>query len=136
MFVAVNVKNAFKSCVARSLLVGTVIPFINVISSPRSKPSVEGSSAITAPNINGCNLHPNTYNPGSSNFTIPPPAYAVTWSKGIFIASLGQIKLDTVCTPLTSDIMKFTLPVLLITARDSVPVFVISPARLVNHLAG
>ncbi len=29
-----------------------------------------------------------------------------------------------------------TLPVLLITARDSVPVFVISPAKLVNHLPG
>ena len=49
VLVAVNVKNAFKSLVARSLLVGTVIPFINVISSPRSETfSRRGSSAITA----------------------------------------------------------------------------------------
>ena len=32
--------------------------------------------------------------------------------------------------------MKWTVPVLLITARDSVPVFVISPVRFLNHLPG
>jgi hypothetical protein len=36
----VNVRKIFNSLVARSLLVGIVIPFINVISSPRSNPVV------------------------------------------------------------------------------------------------
>lgn len=39
--------------VARSLLVGTVIPLTSVIDSSRSSPGVPGLSTITAPNIYG-----------------------------------------------------------------------------------
>ncbi len=44
--------------------------------------------------------------------------------------------LDTVWTPLVLSIMKLTVPDLLITASDSLPVFDMSPLRFVNHFPG
>ena len=53
-------KNVRSSRVARSLLVGTVMPLASVMFSPRSSPAVFGSSTITAPSMYGWILQTNT----------------------------------------------------------------------------
>src|SRR5690348_16878939 len=47
----VAIKKVRNSLVARSLLLGTVMPLINVIELPRSSPAVFGLSTMTAPNM-------------------------------------------------------------------------------------
>ncbi len=56
----VAMKNVRNNRVARSLLVGTMIPLTSVMFSPRSSPCVLGSSTITAPSMYGWILQTNT----------------------------------------------------------------------------
>src|SRR5262245_55827596 len=90
-------KNVLNSRVAKSLLVGTVMPLISVMVFPRSRPVVAGSSTMTAPNMYGWMLHVKTYSPGVVNVTSSPPLRGSVVN-GMFAAPEGNSRLDRVWT--------------------------------------
>src|SRR5262245_14763617 len=90
-------KKVLSRRVARSLLVGTVIPLINVTLLPRSRPVVAGLSTMTAPNMYGWMLHVKTYSPGVVNVTESPPLRGSVVN-GMFAAPAGNTRLERVWT--------------------------------------
>src|SRR5882762_5339914 len=127
----VAMKKTRSNRVARSLLVGTVMPVIKVMVSPRSSPGVAGLSTMTAASMYGCILQKNTYKPGVVSTTSPLVATSV--SNGMRAAPVGQSKVVIVCTVSESWWNLICVPGFT-TASEYVRA--IAPAVFLNHRLG